>query len=270
MPAIAKQQSNEPSKTPAKTEEGSPTKGEESYLGSWKTKEAAEEGVGNMKTVMDSQGNELGSLRKTTELLQRQIDSMDKAKPTPKAKANEPKPTDYGKEMAAVQKTIADLDPDEPGYQENLASAILASNQLVAKQASETTLNAAQTEFKKVLEERDVVDTHKNFYRDHPDFNDPEMQVRIQEHVNNDPSGMADPLSAYWEIKADDTAGALTTAEEDNAEMRKLLDLKEGESATGKVVTKDQGSQQQKTKQPKATGADLDKGMQGALDALRT
>ena len=92
--------------------------------------------------------------------------------------------------------------------------------------------------------------------------------MRIQERLANDQTGMSDPMVAYREIQRDDIAARATELEEENAEIKRLLELKKGEESTGKVVTKGQ-SPQQKTKQPKATGADLDKGMQEALNALK-
>jgi len=74
---------------------------------------------------------------------------------------------------------------------------------------------------------------------------------------------------AYRESQRDDAAQAAAGLEEENVELKRLLDLKKGEEETGKVVTKT-GSLQQKTKLPKTTGADLDNGMQEALNALRT
>ena len=238
---------------------------DEPYLGPWKTKEAAEEGLANLQGKLDSQGNELGTLRKTTEFMQSQLATMQQPKPEPK---ETPKGPDYAKEATAIQKQMAELDPDEPGYQADLGKLIIASNQLAAQQATQKALDMAQNEFKKVLDERDIQATHKEFYREHPDFNDPEMQIRIQEQIASDSTGMADPLSAYWQIKANDASAAIATIEEEKAEIKRLLDLKKGEEETGKVVTKGQSTQQQ-TKQPKATGADLDKGMQEALNALR-
>ena len=237
------------------------------YLGTWKTREAAEEGLANLQKLLDSQGNELGLLRKQTEFFQKQIEGMGN-QPKPENKENQKGP-DYAQEMQAIQKQMDELDPDEPDYQQELGKLIVKSNRLAAEKAKQDALNAAQSEFKKILDERDIQATQKEFYREHPDFNEPEMQMRIQERIATDPTGMADPLSAYWEIKAQDAANEKAMLEEQAAEMQRLLNLKQGEENTGKVVTKGQGPGQQKTKQTKATGADLDRGMMEALQKAK-
>ncbi|MEA3222693.1 MAG: hypothetical protein U9P49_05960 [Thermodesulfobacteriota bacterium] len=268
------QKVNEPVKKPdvePKTDTKAP---DEPYLGTWKTKEDAEAGVGELNSKLGSHGSEIGALKKQVEFFQSQLErATAQPKVAPKAKET-PKGPDYAGEIKAIQEKMAELDPDEPGYQKEMSTLMAKSTGIAMEAGSQVgaqkALDMAQAEFKKVLDERDVQATHKDFYREHPDFNDPEMQMRIQEQIAGDSSGMADPLSAYWEIKANDAGGALTTMEEEITEMKRLLDLKKGEEETGKVVTKAQSPSQQKTKQPKATGADLDKGMQGALDALRT
>ena len=170
--------------------------------------------------------------------------------------------------MKAIQKEMSSLDPDDPTYQKDLGKLVIASNQIAAQQATQNALSAAQEEFTKALDERDIQSMQKDFYRDNEDFNTPDMQMRIQERLANDQTGMSDPMVAYREIQRDDIAARATELEEENAEIKRLLELKKGEESTGKVVTKGQ-SPQQKTKQPKATGADLDKGMQEALNALK-
>lgn len=242
-------------------------KASESYLGTWQDKAAAEEGLGNMKKVMDSQGTEVGALRKQVKMMEQSMDSIQKQSET--AKPDEPKGPDYGKELKAVQKEKASLDMDELDYQAKASVLDARMLELVEASTTEKVLGMAQVEFAKLLDERDVQSTHKDFYRDHPDFNTPEMQTAIQDRVSNDMSGMSDPLSAYWEIKAEASTTELDEAKTQIEDYERRLNLKAGEEETGTVITKGQ-SPQQKTKQPKATGADRDKGMQDALNALRT
>lgn len=240
---------------------------DEPYLGTYKTKADAEAGLTELNSKLGSQGSELGAIKKQVEFFQNQL---ERAQTQPKAEPKEaPQGPDYGKEMKTIQDKITQLDPDEPGYQKDLGKLIMASNQLATQQATDKTLSMAQAQFKEALDERDIASTHKDFFRDNPDFNTPEMQMRIQENLANDRTGMSDPMVAYREIQRDDAAQEAAAVKEENAELKRLLALKAGENETGKVVTKGQSSTQQKTKQPKATGAELDKGMQGALDALR-
>ena len=247
----------------------------EPYLGTYKTKEEAEMGLSELNSKLGSQGSELGAVKKQVEFFQKQLEKATaQPKAEPKAQKEAPAGPDYAKEISGIQKKIAELDNDEPGYQKELAGLLAKSHNLVAKQASaegaRMALDAAQAQFKEALDERDMNSMHKDFFRDNPDFNTPEMQMRIQENLANDRTGMSDPMVAYREIQRDDAAAEAAALKEENAEIKRLLELKAGENETGKVVTKGQSSTQQKTKQPKATGAELDKGMQAVLDGLRT
>jgi len=246
------------------------------FLADWKTEEAAVEGLANLQGKLGSQGNEVSLLKKQTELLQSTIEGLKTQtnKPEAETKKEIPKGPDYAKEITVIQDKISKLDPDEPGYQKELGKLIATSNSITAKQASaegaRTALDAAQAQFKEALDERDIQAMHKDFYRENEDFNTPEMKVRIQERLANDMTGMSDPMVAYREIQRDDAVEAARVAEEENVELKRLLDLKKGEEETGKVVTKGQSPAQQKTKTKKTTGAERDAGMQAALDVLRT
>ena len=258
MPKTNVQDPNDPAADP-KTGEGD-NKTDEPYLGTWKSKEAAEVGMQNMQTVLDTQGNELGGLRKQVEFLQEQSKSPVKADPV-----KEETGPDYGAEMKAVQKQMSELDPEDPTYQKDMGKLIVASNTIAAKEATQKAVATSKAEFKTELDERDVKAMHKSFIDDNPDFNKPEMQIRIQEQIDKDQTGMSDPVSAYREIQRDDAMAKLAVAEEANVEKDRLLALKQGENETGKVVIKGQ-STQQKTNQKKAVGADLDAGMLEALN----
>lgn len=264
MATVNVQMSNE--KADAKPDNGTGEPQEtQPYLGTWKTKEAAEEGFSNMKKLLDQQGNELGTLRKQTDFFQKQLTGMQGQQQPQQQQAQQG--PDYGKEMKAIEKQMQELDSDEPDYHKNLSKLWTASNQIVAQQATQAALTAAQQEFKQALDERDVQAMHKNFYKDNPDFNTPEMQMRIQEYLGQDQTGMSDPVVAYREIQRDDAMAKIAEYEQAIAEKDRLLSLKKGEEATGKVVTKGQSTQQQ-TKQPKARGADLDRGMMEVLQNM--
>ena len=243
-------------------ESGDEDNKDEFYLGTWKDKGAAEEGLTNMQSKMDSQGNELGTLRKQAEFSQQMIDSL-KNQPPPQAP---PENSNLEQELSEIQADMAKLDPVDESYQRDLMSLMTKSNALAAKTQHEKTLSLATEAFKKELDERDVKATHSSFYEKNPDFNTPEMQVRIREHLAKDTTGMSDSLVAYREIQRDDVAVAAKALEEENAELKRLVELAKGTDSTGKVITKGQAPPQ--VKQPKTTGADLDAGMQGALDAL--
>lgn len=254
-------ESNEPKE--AKEPETQEQPQEQPYLGSWKTREQAEEGLVNLQKLLDQQGNELGVLRKHWE---QSTKAAPKGRENPKQEAQpeKPKGPDFQKEIAAIDKEIASLDPDEDDFSKNLAELNAKSRGLIAQQATQQALDAAQAEFKKALDERDVQSMHKSFYDQHPDFNEPEMQMAIDEYLNNDPTGMADPLSAYFAVKHQGAEQQLQETQQQIADLQKRLDLAQGEQEAGDVITKAQ-SPQHKTKKTKATGEDLDRGMMEAL-----
>jgi len=247
------------------TEENKDVKdeGNEFYLGSWKSKEAAEEGLANMQAMVDNQGNEVGTLRKQVAFAEQAIEDI-KNKPAPEVKVDAP---DHTKEMGDIQSELAKLDPDNDGYHKDLMTLMNRSNALASKIAKEEALSAATAAFKEELNTRDVKATHSNFYKENPDFNTPEMQMQIKDYLARDTTGMSDPLVAYREIQRDTAAQAARALETENTELKRIVELAKGTDATGKVITKSQTPPQ--IKQPKAIGADLDKGMQASLDALR-
>jgi len=250
------------------TDPGTTEAGAQPYLGNWKSKEAAEEGLSNLQRLLDHQGNELGMLRKQTEFFQKTIEDMKgQGAKGGKADAKAQGP-DFDTQLSAIQKELEELDPDEPDYNKSMSNLIAKSNRIAAQQATQAALTAAQAEFKKVLDERDTQAVHKNFLKSNPDFNSPDMQMRIQERLAMDDTGMSDPLVAFREIQRDDAMQRAQQLEAELAEKNRLLALKEGEAQTGKVIGKGQ-SPPQKTKPPKATGADLDRGMFEALQRAK-
>ena len=235
---------------------------DENFIGTFKDKEAAEQGWANLEGKLNDQGTELGGLRKQVEFAHQVIDEL-KAKSAPAAVT--PEAPTYDKDIAAVQKEMAKLDSADENYNKDMLSLMNKSNVLSRKAQHEETMAAATSAFKKELDERDTKSTHNAFYRDNPDFNTPEMQMQIKEQLANDQTGMSDPLVAYREIQRDVAMGKATQLEEENAELKRLANVSEGAQKTGKVVVTD-GQSATPTPQPKLTGADLDKAM---LDALQ-
>ena len=220
----------------------------------FKSGEEAAKGYLNLKALHDSQANELGTLRKFAETVAPIVQQhMNKSE----APAAAPKGPDYETEMSTVQQRIQELDPMAENYQKELAGLLATSNKLAAKAQHEKTLMTAQELFKKELSDRDAKAARAEFNKNNPSFSAPDMQARIKDFLASDKTGMHDPMSAYLQIQKDDLAT-------ENAEMRKILDLQKGKGETGKVIVKGQGPQQV-TKQPKATGKDLDAGMAAVL-----
>ena len=243
------------------SEENGNVEGNENYLGSWKTKESAEEGLVNMQALLDNQGSEVGNLRQQVQFDQQTIKDMQSTS------ANNPETPSYQKEIQAVQKQIESLDPISDDYHRDLTSLLSQSNTLVAKEVQVDTLQKATKTFKDALNERDVKSAQIAFYKDNPDFNTPEMQTQIKENMINDATGMSDELVAYREIQRDIATQKAERLVAENTELKRLVELGKGTDATGKVVTKGLSPPQQK--QPKTTGADFNKGMQESLNALR-
>lgn len=236
------------------------------YLGNWKTREQAEEGLQNLQKLLDSQGNELGSLRKQTELLSSRMNQQPQGQP--KAEPEQPKGPDYGKEMAAIEAQLAELDPDEPDYTKQLGKLVAKSNALTAEMATQRALDAAQQKFSETLNQRDVQSMQQKFYESHPDFQDPETQMAVDQFLQSDRTGMHDQLSGYFAVKEQSASQGLQEAQARIADLEERLNIAGGQNDVGKVVTKSQAPRQ-KTKTTKATGADLDQGMMEALQRVK-
>ena len=260
---MAQQPSNEAVKADTPKDTGKPQG--EPYLGNWKTREQAQEGLDNMQKLLDSQGNELGSLRKQSELMQSRMDMQTQA--PPEAQPEQPKGPDYAKEMANIEKTMSELDQDEPSYQKDMGKLIAKSNALAADAATQKALDAAQAHFAETLNQRDVQTMQQKFLEQNPDFQSTDMQMAINEFMANDPTGMHDQMSAYFAIKEQGAGQGLTEAQTRIAELEERLNIAGGQDDVGKVVTKSQAPRQP-TKTTKATGADLDRGMMEALQKV--
>ena len=236
------------------------------YLGTWKDKGQAEEGLTNMQKLLDSQGNELGALRKQNEMMVMN-QNQQPAQQAP-AEPQAPAGPDYAKELSAIDSKIAALDMDEPDYQAKQVELNAKSRALVADQATQRALDAAQKQFSETLNQRDVQQMQQKFHEQNPDFQSPEMQLAIDEFLQNDQTGMHDQMSAYFAIQGQGAGQGLTEAQTRIAELEERLNIAGGQDDVGKVVTKSQ-SPRQTTKTTKATGKDLDQGMMDAFNNVR-
>ena len=234
--------------------EGTPFKTVEELASGWK----------NANTKIGEMGNELGAHKATVQSLTEALKGAA-AKPPEPAKQKGP---DYSAEKAAVQKEIDDLDPMSDGYQKNLGGLVSKLTKLTAQEQHEKTLAAAGNIFKKELEDRDTKATKQQFLKENPTFNTPEMQARIKEYIAKDKFGMSDPLVAFREIQRDELAAERERLTEENAEMKKILELQKGKESTGKVVTKGAAPVVPVTP-TKVTGKDLENGMREILAGLR-
>ena len=229
-------------------------------------------GHAELKTKFDAQGNELGTVRKEHEGLKGQAEVLanvlkekltggQAVTPDP----NAPVKVDYVAELSVVEKQIQELDPLAADYQRTLASLVGKSNRLSAMDQHEKTLSAAGVMLKKELGERDIKSAHETFRKLNPTFDLPEMQAKIRERIASDPTGMADPLSAFREIQRDEVAAKAERLRGENAEYKRLIDLNKGKDEAGKVVVKTSTTTAVPVKTTKVTGKDLDAGMMAAL-----
>jgi hypothetical protein len=223
---------------------------------------------GNLEKKLGEQGSELGSLRKQTEMLTQTLNNFA-AKGGERQQEAAPA-TDYEKEQALIEKQISELDPADETYQPKLSKLIRQSNSMTAQAQHEKTLNAASQVFKKELDERDVKATQKMFLEKNPDFNMPEMQMRIRDSLANDQTGMLDSLSAFYQIQRDDAASAVKAGEAEKADLMKRLNIIEGRNNTGTVLTKGMNSAEGQGKQKtRLSGKEADEGALAALRAAR-
>lgn len=254
-----------------KTEEKLEEKSDEPYLGSWKTKEDAAEGLKNLQTKLSEQGSEAGILKgqfdESQAAMQGLQERLQLAEQANKQYASEAETRGAVSEQDAITKQINALDPVDEGYSAKLMTLIGKSNALAAKGQHEQTLNAATSAFKKELDDRDIRSAHQSFNEANPEFSTPEMQTRIKEYIAKDKTGMSDSLVAFREIQRDDAAVKLQELTQQNTELMERLKLKQGTDETGKVIIESQGNQDTKP-QPKTKGADRNKGMMDILGKM--
>lgn len=234
-------------------------------------------GYQNLKSKFDSQGNELGSIRKEHEGLKSQAETLALALKENLGKGQRPvdqqpsvKPIDYASQITEVEQQIQNLDPMDSNYQRTLAALVTKSNKITAQMVKDQTLSAAHEVMKKELSDRDSRSAKESFLSSNPEFNTPEMQARIKSYIAKDKTGMSDALSAFREIQRDDVAIEAKRLMDENAEYKRLLNLSRGKEEAGKVVVTGQTTVTPQIKPTKATGKDLDAGMMAALQAQRS
>ena len=250
-----KDQTQDPAVNPESTNDGA---NDEPYIPgtSWKTKDEAAKGIANQKEFIDKQGNEIGQLRSQVQEAQKAIEQMQKSQTDTQAAASK---TDYDAELNTIYEQMEQLDDMDDNYKKDMMALTRKANQLSQKAAEERAANKAAEQFQKTLDERDQQQAYQQFYDANPDFTDPQMQQRIQDHLAKDKTGLEDAMTAFRTIQRDDAAARVAELEKEVAEKNRLLEIKEGAAGTEKVMTKGQSNAEAaRTKQPKLSGADLD------------
>jgi uncharacterized phage infection (PIP) family protein YhgE len=233
------------------------------YLGDWKTKEDADKGLASLQSLLGKQGNEIGQLKDGMSKISSQM-----APQTPAAPDAPDKNAEYIAEMEGIDSDVKKLDPLEDGYAENLATLMKRSNTLSAKMQHEKTLAAASELFQEELDNRDNKAVQTAFFDANPDFQTPEMQVKIDEKIAEDKTGLLDPLAAYWAIKSDESQAKAADLAAENEELKKLSEITDGANKTTKIITgPGSGAAQTAAGKTKKTGAELTQGMLEAVKA---
>jgi len=231
----------------------------------YRTPEDAAKGFQELKNLVDRQGSELGMTRKQLEQSQKLLDSaMAKGQTTAKAQPEKPAGPDYEAELTKIDQAIEKLDVDEPGYTKQLAALNRKSREIIAKQVEERTSQTLMSKFEETLAQRDTMQGQKAWQEANPEFQSPEMQMMIQEHMARDRTGVMDPILAYREIQQQQMTQQMKALAEEKAELENRLKLKEGAAQTGKVITKGQSTQATTQPKTKLKGADLEAAMLNA------
>jgi hypothetical protein len=217
-----------------------------------------------------AQGNELGSIRKEHDSLKSQTETLSSLVKEKMASGAGPgasaeQQIDYDAELSNIENQMKELDPLAPTFSKSVAELMGKITKLSTQKNRTEIMNEAQKLIKQELTDRDIKSSHEAFYTENPAFNTPEMQARIKEYIAKDKTGMSDPLSAFREIERDDARIEAKKLADENAEMKRLIDLNKGKEETGKVVVKN-GSPGAANQPAKVQGKDLEAGM---LDAIK-
>lgn len=250
--------------TPAVTTDQSTTDGDFVIPGlPFKAPEEVAKGYKSLEAKLGEQGNQLGSLKaqlaQATALLEKTMGAQgQQQKPTA------PAAPDYDAKISEIDQAIEKLDIDDPTYSKQLAHLNRQARALEAQKVQTMTEQKLMGHFEKTLSERDAQQAQQGWKSQNPDFETPEMQQAIQQHMAQDRTGMMDPVLAYREIQLQQAQAMAQQLKAENDDFRNRLKLKSGEAEVGKVVTKTGGAPAA-SNQPKLTGAAL---KAGALEAF--
>jgi len=211
----------------------------------FKTAEDLAKGYTELQSKMGQQGSELGNAKAQLAQSQKAMDALAAQKPA-EAKPAGP---DYASELAVVDKAISKLDIDSTTYNTDLAKLNIQSRNLVAQQVKAETTESLMGEFKGILSDRDSQQSQQAWKDQNQDFETPEMQQAINDHMAQDRTGVMDPVLAYREIQMQGQSATIEEQTATIADLTERLKLKGGELEVGKVTTKGAGSSSTKPKQ---------------------
>jgi len=174
----------------------------ESYGGGkYKSAGDLDKAYGELSSKFDSQGGEIGELRKQNQDLTGQL--LDQGKQADKAivqAEDAPPPTDYEKMQRDIAQRVDDGDID-------VGEALQESNALTAQMVQENAqvqidgaMGKAQEKFQQTLLERDNQATYDKFNDDNPEFAVMQEDGTLAKIRAENP--MHDDFSAYFQAKA--------------------------------------------------------------------
>lgn len=236
----------------------------ENYLGSWKDKDAAEAGLASMQGKMDEIGDEVGTLRQQSAKDAGIIETLQNQNVKPPETPVET--SDLPKELQEVQTKMLKLDSADEDFTANMVDLMNQQSTLSAQIQHEKTLGVATKRFTEALSERDANQTTQEFKKENPEFDTPEMQAKIKEHIAADTTGMVDSLVAFREIQRDAVTEQVQGLTEENEKLKNLATLKQGTDETGNVYT-GSGQTPAKTTKKTMTNAERDDAMMAAVVA---
>jgi myosin heavy subunit len=228
-------------------------------------------GYTNLMEKFSAQGNELGSIKKDHDSLKSQAETLAALVKEKMVGGTSEKPAteqavDFDAELSNIEGQMRELDPLSLTYSKSVSELMNKITKLSTQKTRNEVMSEASKLIKQELTNRDIKASHEAFHSENPLFNTPEMQTRIKEYIAKDKTGMSDPLSAFREIERDDARIEAKKLADENAEMKRLIDLNKGKEETGKVVVKN-GSPGAPTQPAKAQGKDLEAGMLNAIKA---
>jgi hypothetical protein len=226
-------------------------------------------GHAELKGLHDKQSNELGYVRGQAQTLAKALQETLDKETQARSQQEETGTTDYEEEIAAINEALDNLDPRSGNFQKEQTRLVNMLTDVKTEAAKEKILNTAGNMFQQELSRRDQADAIRKFNEEYPEFCAPEVQARIKEILAQDETGMNDAYSAFFKIRGDYFAAQAKGFSDQNAEIKKILELQRGKDSTGKVISKGQHPGQPSNKQ-RVSGKEADIGALAASRAARS
>lgn len=209
------------------------------YLGSWKTKDDASKGLQELQKKLDSQGTEVGSLRKQNRELFDAFRDVQKTQASAGVKDSDPKSTS-GDDLQGVLAEYGKLDFVEDADASKKGAALMQQAiGLTAKMVKEDTLSEAGAQVQDLLQEKDANVMMNKFYEANPEFSGLQEEGAFQALKDSNP--LHDDFSAYYEHQAQESASKISELEAALEEAKNVANLAGGDDRTSKVFSKPGG-----------------------------